>query len=192
MTTTKLWKTTTLYVHHTFWYFSWQSCANKQPENSSWERVVKETWADVTRDNSQRQCSAQYIVTTLLRYCFEWLQHCFNIETMCCAKNRRCESSRVTSPLWYGKEPVKGVKKTQTTTTLLQNQLQSNVRIARFTTHVQTCFVTNQVVAWCVNTDFCLDKIALELRHLGSYVTFGPVTRTTSTNMYRTTVFTLL
>ena len=117
MTTTKLWKTTTLYVHHTFWYFSWQSCANKQPENSSWERVVKETWADVTRDNSQRQCSAQYIVTTLLRYCFEWLQHCFNIETMCCAKNRRCESSRVTSPLWYGKEPVKGVKKNKQTTT---------------------------------------------------------------------------
>ena len=28
-----------------------------------------------------------------------WLQHCSNIATLCCAKNRRCESSRVTSPL---------------------------------------------------------------------------------------------
>ena len=27
------------------------------------------------------------------------LQHCSNIATLCCAKNRRCESSRVTSPL---------------------------------------------------------------------------------------------
>ena len=97
-------------MHHTFWYISWQSCANKQRENSSWEGVVTETWADVSRDNSQRRFLAQYIVTTLLWYCFEWLQHCFNIATMCCAKNRRCESSRVTSPLWYGKEREKGVR----------------------------------------------------------------------------------
>ena len=32
--------------------------------------------------------------------CFEWLRHCSNIAALCCAKNRRCESSpRVTSPL---------------------------------------------------------------------------------------------
>ena len=34
---------------------------------------------------------------TLLRHCFEWLQHCPSIATLGCAKNRRCESSRVTS-----------------------------------------------------------------------------------------------
>ena len=39
------------------------------------------------------------IVATLLRHCCEWLQHCSNIATLCCAQNRRCESSRVTSPL---------------------------------------------------------------------------------------------
>ena len=34
---------------------------------------------------------------TLLRYCLEYLQHCSNIATLCCAKNRCCESYRVTS-----------------------------------------------------------------------------------------------
>ena len=50
---------------------------------------------DVTRDDSQRRFVAQHSVATLLRHCFEWLQHCPNIAAMCCAKNRRCESSRV-------------------------------------------------------------------------------------------------
>ena len=54
---------------------------------------------DVTRDDSQRRFLAQQSVATLLRHCFEWLQHCSNVATLCCAKNRRCESSRVTSPL---------------------------------------------------------------------------------------------
>ena len=53
---------------------------------------------DVTRDDSQRRFLAQHNVATLLRHCFEWSQHCSNIATLCCAKNRRCESSRVTSP----------------------------------------------------------------------------------------------
>ena len=35
----------------------------------------------------------------LLRHYVEWLQHCSNIATLCCAKNRRCEWSFVTSPL---------------------------------------------------------------------------------------------
>ena len=35
---------------------------------------------------------------TALQHCFEWLQHCSNIAALCCAKNRRCESSRVTLP----------------------------------------------------------------------------------------------
>ena len=54
---------------------------------------------------------AQNSVVTLLRHCFDWLQHCSDIATLCCAKNRRCESSRVTSPLsnrtiWENREMV--------------------------------------------------------------------------------------
>ena len=51
----------------------------------------------------------------------------------------------------------------------LQNKLKSDV--ARFSTHVQTCRATNQVVA-SMNTDSSLDKITgetghtQELRHL--------------------------
>ena len=52
---------------------------------------------DVTRDDSQGRFLAQRsVATTLLRHCFEWLQHCSTIATLCCAKNRRCESSRAT------------------------------------------------------------------------------------------------
>ena len=40
---------------------------------------------------------AQHSVATLLRNCFEWLQHCSGITTLCCAKNHRCELSRATS-----------------------------------------------------------------------------------------------
>ena len=46
-----------------------------------------------------RWCYTELFATTiLLRHCFEWFQHCSNIATLCCAKNRGCESSRVTSP----------------------------------------------------------------------------------------------
>ena len=34
-------------------------------------------------------------MTTLLRHCFEWLQHCFNVPMLCCRKNCPYESSRV-------------------------------------------------------------------------------------------------
>ena len=54
---------------------------------------------DVTRDDSQRRFLAQHSVTTLLRPCFGWLQHCSRVATLCCAKNRRFKSSRVTLPL---------------------------------------------------------------------------------------------
>ena len=53
---------------------------------------------DVTRDDSQWRFLAQHSVATLLQRCFEWLQHRSSTATMCCPKNRRCESSRVTSP----------------------------------------------------------------------------------------------
>ena len=52
----------------------------------------------VTGDGSQRRFLAQHSVATLIRDCFECLQHCSNIAALCCAKHRRCESSRVTSP----------------------------------------------------------------------------------------------
>ena len=53
-----------------------------------------------TRNDSQRRffCATQHH-NTVLRYCFEWLQLCSNIATLCWAQNRRGESSRVTSPL---------------------------------------------------------------------------------------------
>ena len=60
---------------------------------------VNESYSNVTRDDLQRRFLARHSVATLLRHCFEWLQHCSSIATLCCAKNRRCESSRVTSPL---------------------------------------------------------------------------------------------
>ena len=56
------------------------------------------TKGDVTREDSQRRFLAQHSVATLLRHCFEWLQHCSNIGTLCCAINRRCQSYCVTSP----------------------------------------------------------------------------------------------
>ena len=53
---------------------------------------------DVTRDDSQRRFLAQHNIKALLRHCLEWLQHCSNIATLCCAENRRSKSFRVTSP----------------------------------------------------------------------------------------------
>ena len=55
--------------------------------------------SDVTRNDSQQRFLAQHSVATLLLHCFEWLHHCSNIGALRCAKNRRCESYRVTSPL---------------------------------------------------------------------------------------------
>ena len=44
---------------------------------------------DVTRDDSQGPLLGQHSVAISLRHCFEWLQHCSSIATLCCAKNRR-------------------------------------------------------------------------------------------------------
>ena len=44
---------------------------------------------------TRRRFLAQHSVATLLRHCFEWLQHSSNTATLRCAKNRRCKSSRV-------------------------------------------------------------------------------------------------
>ena len=48
---------------------------------------------------SQRRLLAQHSVA-ILEQCCNHLKQCRNdVATLCCAKNRRCESSRVTSPL---------------------------------------------------------------------------------------------
>ena len=53
---------------------------------------------DVTGDDSQRRLLAQHIFA-MLEQCYNYSKQCRNnIPTLCCAKNRRCESSRVTSP----------------------------------------------------------------------------------------------
>ena len=49
---------------------------------------------------------AQQSVATLLWHCFERLQYCSNIAAQCCAKNRRCTSSRVKSS--FGSGSLKG------------------------------------------------------------------------------------
>ena len=60
--------------------------------------AAKETKGDVTRDDSQRRLLAQHTVATL-EQCCNYSKQCRNtVATLCCAKNRRCESSRVTSP----------------------------------------------------------------------------------------------
>ena len=53
---------------------------------------------DYIREDAQRRFLAQHSVAILLRYCLEWLHGCSYITTLCGAKNRRCVSSRATSP----------------------------------------------------------------------------------------------
>ena len=69
----------------------------KKKFNSNLVLVLKSK-GDVTREDSQQRFLAQHRVVALLQHCFEWWQHCSNIARLCFAKNRRCESSRVTSP----------------------------------------------------------------------------------------------
>ena len=52
---------------------------------------------DVKRDNSQRRFLAQHSVAMLEQCCNHSKQCHNNVTTLCCAKNRRCESSGVTS-----------------------------------------------------------------------------------------------
>ena len=53
----------------------------------------------VTRDDSQRWFSAPHSVARLEQGCNYSKQCRNNVVTLCCAKSRRCESSRVTLPL---------------------------------------------------------------------------------------------
>ena len=52
----------------------------------------------VTRDDLQRRFLAQHSVAMLEQCCNHSKQCRNNVARLCCAKNRRCESSRVTSP----------------------------------------------------------------------------------------------
>ena len=55
---------------------------------------------DVTPDNSQRRFLTQHGVA-MLEQCWNYSKQCRNNvcrNNVCCAKNRRCESLRVTSP----------------------------------------------------------------------------------------------
>ena len=62
-------------------------------------RRFREPKGDVTRDDSQRRFLAQHSVATLEQCCYHSKQCRNNVATLCCARNRRCESSTVTSPL---------------------------------------------------------------------------------------------
>ena len=54
---------------------------------------------DVTRDSLQRRFLAKQSVETMLKQCCNRSkQYRNNVTTLHCAKNRRCELSRVTSP----------------------------------------------------------------------------------------------
>ena len=53
-----------------------------------------------TRDDSQRRFLEQHGVAKLEQCCNHSKQCPNNVATMCCSKNRRCESSPVTSPLY--------------------------------------------------------------------------------------------
>ena len=52
----------------------------------------------VTQDDSQRRFLAQQRVAMLEQCCNHSKQCRNNVATLCCVKNRRCESSRVTLP----------------------------------------------------------------------------------------------
>ena len=53
---------------------------------------------DVTRNDLQRRFLAQHSVAMLEQCCNHSKQCRNNVATLCCAKNRRCKSSRITLP----------------------------------------------------------------------------------------------
>ena len=60
--------------------------------------VIRGLKGDVTQDDSQRRFLAQHSVA-MFEQCFKYYKKINNnVATLWCAKNRRCESSRETSP----------------------------------------------------------------------------------------------
>ena len=70
-------------------------CHQRPLLTSSWSRRSK---GDVTRDDSQQRFLAQHSVAMLEQLCNYSKQYRNNVATLFCAKNRRCESPRVTIP----------------------------------------------------------------------------------------------
>ena len=62
------------------------------------QAIILDCKGDLTRNDSQRRFLAQQSVEILEQYCNYSKQCRNNVATLCCAKNRHCESSRVTSP----------------------------------------------------------------------------------------------
>ena len=83
--------------------YTWHSRGSLRCRDSdSKEKVKKATWRIFERlkirtftriRNNDFSRKPQHGAATLLRYCFEWLQRCSNIATLCCGV-----SSRITSP----------------------------------------------------------------------------------------------
>ena len=98
-------KTTTLHVYHTFLYTvicRFSTTATWKKPNFMFCRGRK---GDVAWDDLQRRFLAQHVQRyNLVATSFERLQRCSNIWIPCCVKNRRCESSRVTSCILKIKE----------------------------------------------------------------------------------------
>ena len=104
------------FVNEFFFSFSTESASSEFTKWRKWkERPVRKR-KQVTKDFSECFVTtfvlprkliflavffsrARRRIATLLWHCFEWLQHFSSISTLCCAKNCRCESFRVTSPL---------------------------------------------------------------------------------------------
>ena len=67
--------------------------------NGKVARFARRSKGDITWDDSQRRFLAQHSIAMLEQCWKNSKQRRNNVATLCCAKNRRCESSRVTSPL---------------------------------------------------------------------------------------------
>ena len=61
-------------------------------------RVERELKGDVSREDSQRRFLAQHSDAVLEQCWKHSTQYRNNVVMLCCAKNRRCESSPVTTP----------------------------------------------------------------------------------------------
>ena len=73
--------------------------ATPKKRNAVFSLLAGRHKGDVTQDDSQGQFLAQHSVA-VLEQCCTFSKKCRNnVATLHCAKNRRCESSRVTSPL---------------------------------------------------------------------------------------------
>ena len=75
---------------------AWYPSPGTQVGAQSKDFGARRTYGDVTLDDAQRRFLAQHSVAMLEQCCNHSKQCRNNVATLCCAKNRRCESSRVT------------------------------------------------------------------------------------------------